>query len=907
MTRTAVVKKVRGISPIWTLPLIALGICGWLIYSAYVNAGVDIVITFEDASGIAPDKTQIMARGIPIGLVEDLQPDLNNNQVKVLARIDREAAEYLVEDTMFWIVRPVLSASSVQGLETILSGSYIGIRPGSSSQPNRFFEGLDGPPPVSPETPGLHIHIKAEVLGSLQVGTGIYYRNIEIGKVQRYQLLEEGVLVDAFIESRYSHLVKEGSRFTNASGIQIGGKLPNLKIQVESLASLLKGGIMLHTPEPLDDTPPVKNGHVFFLYPDREAADYGVPMTLTLASSEDIVEGATKVMYRGLEAGYVKEIKIDDNPQRTVTATILLDPRAELILRENTRFWMVKPQVSAAGVSNLRLLLAGAHITFQPGDGLFRDHFDILPEPPPQTPLRPGRTFVLTSASPTELAAGSPVYYKNIQVGEVIGVEIARSGESLRTSVFMYDKYLNLVSTRSVFWMQAGIEVKASLSEGLSVATGPLARLLQGGISFTTPDGRKFRKSQPPEEGFAFPLHDSFQDAVAAVPELQPPGIHFTITAKEGGQSLAVGSPILHRNIRIGEIEGFKLASDQQSVLIECMVLEEYKKLVHENTRFYNLSGIKISGGIGGLDVQTGSLQTLAAGGIGSINVGEGTKPQEKAYPLYADLEAARHADEVRLTMLLTDTHGLKEGSPIRHRGIQVGRITAMTFAEDLQSISATVSVDRNVVPLFRVDTKVWVEKAEVDLSGIKNAETVVFGPYLNILPGEGPPGRIYTVLPAPPKTAIAGRNGLGLVLETRHRGSLGVGAPVYYRQVEVGQVTDYELSPDFGEVLVFVTIAERYRPLIRHNTRFWKVSGTRIEGGIFSGLTFTTESLEALLRGGIALATPGGEGVGPQVANGQHFQLVDDPEKDWLDWNPDFVAVKEEKALPVMGARTPQ
>ncbi len=109
-------------------------------------------------------------------------------------------------------------------------------------------------------------------------------------------------------------------------------------------------------------------------------------MTLTLTSSEDIVEGATKVMYRGLEAGFVKEIQINNDEQRTVTAHILLDPRTELILRENTKFWLVKPEISPSGFSNLQLLLSGAHITFQPGSGEFKDHFDILSEAPSANP-----------------------------------------------------------------------------------------------------------------------------------------------------------------------------------------------------------------------------------------------------------------------------------------------------------------------------------------------------------------------------------------------------------------------------------------------------------------------------------------------------------------------------------------
>lgn len=896
MTNTAVIRIIRGISPIWTLPLIALGICAWLVYSAYTNAGVEISISFKDASGIVPEKTQVMARGIPIGIVKELHPDLDNNQVKVIVKIAHEAAPYLVEDTLFWIVRPELSASSVQGLETILSGSYIGIQTGTSSEPRSEFEGLSTAPPVSADTPGLHLQIRADTLGSIQVGTGIYYRNIQIGKVQKFQLVSDNsVLIDVFIEAHYSHLVREGSRFSNASGIQIGGKLPNLKIKVESLAALLRGGILLHTPEQLQDSPPVKNSHTFSLYPDFESANYGLPMTLTLASSEDIVEGSTKIMYRGLEAGFVKEIRINDDEQRTVTASILLDPRAELILRENTRFWMVKPQISPSGINNLRLLLSGAHITFQPGDGDFRNHFDILPEPPPQTPLRAGRTFVLTSGTPIDISAGSPVFYKNIQVGEVIDVDIDTSGETLRTTTYIYEKYLGFLSTKSVFWMHSGIEVNASLGEGLSVSTGPLARMLQGGISFTTPDKLNKQKNYPPEEGFGFRLHSSYKDAVAAVPALQPAGIRFLVAASDA-HSLSIGSPILHKNIKIGEIEGFRLSEDQRTVLIDCLVTNEYKELVHQKTRFYNLSGIKVSGGLNGLDVQTGSLQSMVSGGIGCINSGQGAPlAKSEPFPLHADLQAAMHADEVLLTLLLTETDGLKEGSPIRYKGIEIGRIMSMAFAENMQTINADARVDSNAASLFRIDTRIWVEKAEVDLSGVRNVETMVFGSYLNVLPGEGAPARIFSVLPKPPRTEIASRDGLGIVLETKHLGSLSVGSPVYYRQLEVGQVTGYELSPTFQKVHVFINIAHPYKAIIRKNTRFWNVSGAKIAGGIFSGLTVSTESLAAFMRGGVALATPDKEEIGPAVPAGQHFPLFESPEKEWLDWNPNIVLLEQE------------
>ena len=894
---TPVVKKNRGISAVWLLPFIALCICSWLIYSSYKNAGVEITIYFDDASGIVPGKTQIMAKGIPVGLVTDIHPDLGQQRVKAEVKIEQEVVEYLVEDTLFWVVRAELSASSVQGLDTILSGSYIGVQIGTSTVPRREFEGLPSAPPVSTETPGLHFQIKADVLGSIQVGTGVYYRNIEIGKVQKHELIgAENIIIDVFVEPLFTHLVREGSRFCNASGVQISGKLPNLKIKVESLASLLKGGILLHTPDQLKETPMVENGHVFSLYPDYESANYGIPMTLTLASGEDIVEGSTKIMYRGIEAGFVKEITINDDERRTVTAHILLDPRAELILRENTKFWLVKPEIGPSGINNLRSILSGAHITFQPGSGAFQDHFNILPSPPPQTPLRAGKSFVLFSDDPISLAIKSPVYFKNILVGEVVNIDLEKSGRTIHTTIFVYQNYLHLLSKKSVFWMHSGIEVDASITKGLSVSAGPLATMLHGGLSFTTPDKLKKQKNFSPGEGFEFQLYSNYKAAVAANTDLQLSGKHLSIVSKDA-KSLSIGAPILHKNIKIGEINNFKLTPDQQEVVIDCFIYDEFKNLIHNKTRFYNTSGVQISGGLGGINVQTGSVQSILAGGIGCVNINKGSSfSSTTPFKLYASLQDALHADEVELTVSFHNTKGLKESSPLRHKGIVVGQVTRLVFAENLQTIIGTVRVKKDMAPLFRTDTQFWVEEAQINLSGVKNVETIVFGSYLSFLPGEGEPSRAFTALIEPPHTEIANRSGLGIVLETSHLGSLVVDSPVYYRQVQVGKVTGFRLSASFQKVLIYITIQEQYRPIIRESTKFWNVSGVKIEGGVFSGLTVSTESMEALMRGGIGLATPDTKQVSPEVASEFHFTLHDKPEKEWLDWNPYIVYLEKEK-----------
>lgn len=902
MTPEPIVKKSRGISSIWILPIVALCICGWLLYSSYQNAGQEITIFFNDASGITPGKTQIVTRGIPIGLVKKITPDLLKQRIKAIVKIDKEAVDYLVEDTLFWIVRPEFSAGSIRGLETILSGSYIGVQIGSSKVKKFEFNGHPSPPPVSRDTPGLHLHLRAETLGSIQVGTGIYYRNIEIGNVEKYQLdRDKSILIDIFIEPEFANLIRSGSRFCNASGLQVSGKLPNIKVQVESLASLLKGGILLHTPEQLQDSEHVTDDHTFSLFKDYEAANYGIPMTLTLASGKDIVEGSTKVMYRGLEAGFVKEITINDDKHKTVTAHILLDPRAELILKESTKFWLVKPEISPSGIQNMQLLLSGAHITFQPGSGKLTNHFTILPDPPALTPLRPGKSFVLVSKNPTEVSQSSPVYFKNIPVGTVVDVDLDKSGKNIQTKIYVYKEYLHLLSTKSIFWMHSGINLKASIEQGVSLSTGPLTKMLLGGISFTTPDKLAQKKNFTPEEHFSFTLHETYKDAIAGVKELQKSGKKISIMS-ENASSLSIGSPILHKNIKIGLIEDFSLTKDQQSVLIDCIIYKEYENLIHTKTRFYNTSGFQFSGGLGGVHFQTGSLQSVIAGGIGCLNIPDAIPVKKGSpYPLYSNLQSALHADEIELTIVFQTTKGLRKGALIRYKGIKIGQVKTLILSDDLQTIIGKVLVNQSVKDIFRENTKIWVAEAEINLNGVKNIETIVFGSFLNVLPGDGPLQYNFTALSDPPRTAIANIDGLGIVVDAKHLGSLGPGSPVYYRQVQVGKVTGYELSPTFQKVHIFISIADRYRAVVRNNTKFWNVSGATIEGGLFSGVKVSTESLEAIMKGGIALATPDGEKVGVAASAGDHFTLYDDAKKKWLDWNPDIVLLELEESKDLL------
>jgi len=893
---TPVIKKGSGISPIWILPLVALCISGWLLYTSYRDAGIPITIHFDNAEGIAAGKTQVMYKGVPVGLVNDITVDDDLQGVNLQVTMEKKARRGIVEDTKFWVVRPEISAGKISGLETILSGSYIGVQPGNSDQFSSRFEGLPEAPPLPADSPGLHITLQSEALYSLQKDSPVYSRNLKIGKVLRYYLAEDrSVLIDLFVEPEYSHLIQADTRFWNSSGISFEGNLRSgFTLKLQSLAALVYGGISCGTPEPLVETSPrATNGLIYTLYPNYEAAEYWLPMTLELASGEGIIEGKTKVMYRGLEAGVVRKIRIRNNDKVTVTAEILLDPRAEPILKEGTRFWVRRPEVSLDGISDVSSLVSGPYITFIPGEGIFQDHFAVEREPMPRQIYREGTHYTLVSRESGFLEPGAPVLFNKVPVGEVYTVGFDPEQKNVRTEIVVYREYAHLVRANSVFWNSSGIRLEAGFSR-FSLDLGTVKSLFKGGVSFTSPGEQSAHPAETAEEKASFELYPSLAEATKTVPGLHPPGmvVQLETTAE---QYYETGSPLLYRKVPVGEVLGYRLGGDVQKVIVDVLIHDKYKGLINGSSLFYNSSGWRLEAGLDGVEVEAGSFASILAGGISFVTPHQAEPVVDgHTFRLFSDYESARQQENLSITLRMNGVEGVSRKTKIRYQGIEIGSITDLRFGPDLREVIATASVQKEMAPLFRETSRLWLVRPSVGLEGVRNLSTVLTGPYISIAEGSGPPRIEFTLLP----DAQGGGAGLNLVLETPRLGFLGTGTPVYYRQVQVGQVTGYNLSPTAQQIFVNVVIFKEYEKLVRSTTRFWLSSGIRASWGLFSGMKLDTESLEAILSGGIAFATPDGDDHGEPVMDGDHFQLHDKEESGWSEWSPVLEISAAERAV---------
>ena len=881
----AVVKKRKGISPIWILPIVALIIGGWLLYKSFRDAGINIVVHFPTAEGIKIDKTQVMYKGIPVGTVRDivLHPEIDG--VAVHIEMDRRTKLGLVEDTKFWIVEPEVSAGRIQGLSTLLTGNYIGVRRGISEVPCREFTGLTDPPPLPLDAPGLRIKLTSKTLGSIQRNTQIYYKNIVIGSVQSYKLDKEGdgIIIDAYIEPNYKHLIKTKTRFWNSSGIHFKGGLSGFKFRMESLASLMYGGISCYTPSYQFMSQQASNGHTYTLYEDFDEAEYGLKMTLQLTSAEGIEAGITKVMYRGFKAGVVTDITFDEDKQ-VITAHINVDPRAEFILREGSRFWVVKPEFSVSRVRNLDTLIKGSYIAFIPGNGIYRDYF-IAQAPPATKDLLPaGKRFRILADNAKSLSIGAPVLYQKLKVGEIANFDLETSGKRVKGEILIYKKYTHLLKEKAVFWKTGGIRLDAGL-DGITVESGTIDTLVAGGISFTVPVSAA-KSRQAMSKSTVFKIYESYREAAKKSPALQASGLRVELKASEA-RSISLNAPVLYKQIEVGKVVGRRLADAGDDVVIDVFIAKKYAHLLKDSSVFYNVSGITVNGGLSGIELKTDSLKSIIAGGISFMTPTPG-KPATagQQYILYANREEARNIDKKLISITFANSRGLKKGTEIRYHDIVIGRISKVDFNASMDAVICQALVDSRAVKLFTTDTLVWLISPEVSLAGINNLETVVTGPYITLRPGKGSPVSHITALneaPALEKTV----DGLNIILESNRLGSLKKNSPLYYRQIQIGRVTGARLSPTAQRVFIYVNIKPPYDRLVHENTKFWNASGIRVRAGIFSGVKINTESVTALVAGGISMATPEGEEMGKKVANGAHFLLHEEAKGCWLGWQP--------------------
>ncbi len=400
------IKKKKTISPVWILPLVTLAIAGWLGFKAIQERGIDITVRVKEATGLTPGKTQVLYKGLSVGLLKKLAITSDLQSVDAEIEMVKEAADKLTAETKFWVVKPELSASKISGLETIVSGNYFEILPGSTGEKRNIFQAEDEPPPRHANSPGLHLTLISTKNSSHSPESPVLYKKIKVGEIISVKLDTNDLInTRILIYPKYSHLVSSDSKFWDISSVEFKANLPNISVKFGTLKSILAGGVSFMSPE---------------------------------GEQKSVLKKSTFTLYSSLGEA----------------------------LQDNS-----------------------------------------------------GLQLILESPQLGSLGSGKPVYFRQMKVGHITEIELSEDSRKILIHINIHEPYKKLIHEKTKFWNSSGIRIQGGLMTSMKISTESLASLLDGGISFITPEKEMGNKVQ---NGSLFTLHrEPEEDWLSWSPEIK--------------------------------------------------------------------------------------------------------------------------------------------------------------------------------------------------------------------------------------------------------------------------------------------------------------------------------------------------------------------------------------------------
>jgi paraquat-inducible protein B len=325
----AVTRRRWRLPLVWLVPAVAALIGLSMLVHAWLSAGPEITIAFRTGAGLEAGKTPIKYKGVTVGGVKSIALSGDGSQAIVTVSLDKSASSLTRRDTHFWVVRPRVGTGGVSGLDTLLSGAYIAADAGTAKASGSAFTGLETPPTVIDGTPGRSFTLHAQDLGSLDIGSSIYYRRMQVGRLASYKLDEDGksVNLQVFIDAPYDRFVTTDTRFWNASGVDVSLGADGLKLKTQSVATIVAGGIAFAAPDRSHGSTAPEHAE-FALAKDRDTAlappdGAGQYMQLRFAQSLRGLALGAPVLFAGVNLGSVVSMNLDYDQARRRFPTVV--------------------------------------------------------------------------------------------------------------------------------------------------------------------------------------------------------------------------------------------------------------------------------------------------------------------------------------------------------------------------------------------------------------------------------------------------------------------------------------------------------------------------------------------------------------------------------------------------------
>ena len=792
--------------------------------------------------------------------------------------MEKRARLLAKQGNVFWKVEPKVGLTEVSGLSTILSGVYIGVMTDKRER-NELLGAVDQfhfeaamSAPIDVFDPGRRFLIKS-TKSDVKAGAPITYRSVVVGDVEEVRLTKDGVEYAVHIEENYSDLVKKDSKFWKVSGLDIKASLSGIKFNVDSLASVIAGGISFSSPE--DSQILNEDGAVFELYSSETETFLSENLIRLNSNNGHKIEAEDSyVYYKGIEAGRVEEV--DYNPDRhDTTFKISLYDNFRSLANAGAHFWIVEPKLGLYGVNGLDAIAKGPYITFVTTDksAVPQNEFVLNSE----APIKDGLHVRLKAPKSYGLKEGVNVSYNNLVIGTLHKTKISKKGD-VNFELIINNDYKHLINETSSFYVKSAIQADVTL-KGLRLDIGSVDSILHSGIELVTQD---LNNAKPQGQFDLLENLQAYKDLVYT----KDGGEFVTIITDELG-SLSVDAPLIYKGFSVGKIMSINLDSKSEKVIVKAYLEGEFTNILNASSRFYNLSGVEVKLDMNGVKLRTGSLESIIAGGIGISDLIENKDDKlPESFKLFADKDAAE-SSFIQVGFSTGIETDLKKGSKIIYKSLVIGQIQEVSLVKDQLYYEALI--DEMYSEVLADDSKFWVESFEFNIDQIKNPSALISGAFIKVDKGRSEMMiQNFELLNNPPPKTI-NKEGLRVLLKAERKGSLSIDSPVFYRQIKIGSVEAFKLSADSTKVEMRVFIYPEFSYLVRKNSLFYIASVVGVDVSLF-GAKLSTETLSTMIHGGITMVVPNQpNSLAEQM---QIFTLHNEPDDDWLEFNP--VIIKE-------------
>lgn len=869
-----IVKK-KLFSPIWLLPIVALILGAWLGVKSIKESGIEILIHFPSAAGIDIGKTLVKYQGLSVGKVTDIGIDDDLKGVNVKVVMDYRADPFLNKNTLFWLVKPKASITGVEGLDTLFSGNYIAIQPGDGRSATEF-EAQREAPAILPGSEGIMIELKSPKLGSIDVGSPVFFRQAPVGSVVSYRLDgNKQIIISAFVQEQYAHLVNKDSHFWNVSGLKIDASLAGIKVSTESIASILAGGISFDTGS---YTEKAQNGDAYILYQDELSAIGGVHFSLTATDNDGVNEG-TSIIYRGIAIGEIEKVSLTDTG---VQFSARVEHQYQGLITSDSQFWLSGADLSLKGIKNLSRLVTGSVINVLPGTQASDKamQFELASEAPDlltQAKLK----LTIVANTHTGVSNGAQVRYKQLPIGQITSINLSKDFSTVEYQIEILPEFKNLLTKGSFFIPESALAVDASLA-GIKVKTRDVTTMLEGAISLIPSNSATLIAPNS-----TLPLHESIESAQVLYAQQQM--THFTLTSIDGAD-LTEGSPIYYKKMQIGSVNKINWFAKTDKFNIDISIDNKFVALVKANTVFWRNDAVAINASLAGVDINVAPLKGAINGSIALGHIDETanlqiTQPNLRLY----DTKSLALMQAKVINLILPVSTKVAEKAAIRYQGHKIGEISHVKLNQDLTTINAQAYIYGQYANHFSAsDSEYFIVDAQISLAGINAPETLLTGPYIGVIPGNSL--ELVDSFVAQPHAnfeASVPKDALSFQLVDDQLGSIKVGTPLFFRGIKVGQIDGYQLDKSGIEITLFAHVNAEYSHLINQSSQFWDASGIKLDIGLFSGAQLETGSLETILAGGIAFATRDTTSDSNGIDATSRFPLHKNMQDEWIQWQP--------------------